>query len=123
MGSVTTLQHTPRNGCASPPAKEVAKTPPLAKTNIPSRVSSPFQRRLQPAIRPAHIGLSIRPSRESHKGVGERAPRVNCLKGTRSPACLARGTLGSKEPRRGLHGLHELSVGSPQWLASSSPHR
>src|SRR2546425_10386865 len=96
MGSVTTLQHTPRNGCAIPTAKEVAKTPPLAKTNIPSRVSNPSQRRLQPAIRPAHIGLSIRLSQEKHGlliGLGTCALRANWV--TRSPACLARWILGS----------------------------
>src|SRR5260370_42498508 len=72
-------------------AKGVMKTPALPKTSTPSRVSSPFQRRLRPAIRPAHIGLSIRPSREKHgllAGLGARALRANSLKVTRTPACL-----------------------------------
>src|SRR5262245_48713489 len=125
MGSVTTLQHTPRNGCAIPTAKEVAKTPALAKTNIPSRVSSPFQRRLRPAIRPAHIGLSIRPSRETHgflPGLGDDALRANSLKVTRSPryGCLARKHPKSNRTRRELDGL---SGGSPPWVASSLQRR
>src|SRR5262249_30814587 len=106
MGSVTTLQHTPRDGCAMPTAKEVAKTPPLAKTITPRRVSSPSQRGLGPAMSPAHIGFRIRPSGENRGFLivlGACALRANGV--TTSPACLARGILSSKETRRELDGL------------------
>src|SRR5262252_2606077 len=93
--SETTLQPMLRNGCATRTVKRVTKVPALARTNFPSVASSLFRRAVRAPIRPAHIGLSIRPSREMHgflPGLGADALRPNFLNVTRSPryASLAR---------------------------------
>jgi hypothetical protein len=69
--------------------------PSIGEDSFHQRGEQSFPEKVQPAIRPAHIGLSIRPSRETHgllPRLGAEALRPNAPKITRSPryAGLAR---------------------------------